>query len=529
MDKTRQNFAKCAIICLLLGVLVVSSTALARPRNGFERGPGTSEKGSQREQQRRDEASAAFPEVNDALKGILEKAAKNQRPESETLKKAQQTLDNNRRHALAYDDSQKAGYMLLQAWTEFYEGDLKAAVTRSIRASRTDSTSQDAWISQTLFSLLSGKTPMQPRTQKPKPRRGDDLGYGSRSRRPRRGLDETMSFTRREFRTFNGLNIEYEPGQDTLCILFWQSDGGAADANDVPGVNPLDVGDGFGTMNYGTSRQNQKKVPLENQQNYVMQMAKACEESEHVKFVQINTNTSYSEARKAVEEFASHLEMDEAVPLIIAAESGSGAEGFVGLDALKPFMLIIDKEGLVKYAGPAADFMPAFILTELTGVEIDLEEYAQSTSPGNREMMPGQMEMPDETMKSKPARKDFAPLRKGDPFTEPAADPNQVAPKTPTEPERPVKPSKPEKPAEAPELSPEDRARAEKLLQSAKLHIEQSRKLRAKNPKQGIEDARKVLKEYPNTEYAQRARQLLRRVPYRWKERHGITDEEQGL
>ena len=109
-------------------------------------------------------------------------------------------------------------------------------------------------------------------------------------------------------------------------------------------------------------------------------------------------------------------------------------------------------------------------------------------------------------------------------------DPNQIAdPNAPT-----VKPTTtrttavPQQQPDLPTLSLEDQIRAQKLLQSAQMHIEESRKLRMKNPRQGIEDARKVLELYPNTPYADQAREFLRRVPDRWKQRHNITDEELG-
>ena len=77
-------------------------------------------------------------------------------------------------------------------------------------------------------------------------------------------------------------------------------------------------------------------------------------------------------------------------------------------------------------------------------------------------------------------------------------------------------------------LSIEDQYEAEKLLEEAAMHIGACRKIRGKSPQKGILAARQVLEEFPNTEYAQQARELLRRVPSRWKERHGLTDEELG-
>ena len=110
------------------------------------------------------------------------------------------------------------------------------------------------------------------------------------------------------------------------------------------------------------------------------------------------------------------------------------------------------------------------------------------------------------------------------PVEAPVAEPNAPAETKPAP--KPV--SKAEEHQDFPTQSLEDQIRAEKLLQSAEMHIEESRKLRMKNPKQGIEDARKVLEQFPNTAFAEKARDLLRRVPDRWKQQHNITDEELG-
>ncbi|MHC4232601.1 MAG: hypothetical protein ACYSTW_08380 [Planctomycetota bacterium] len=183
--------------------------------------------------------------------------------------------------------------------------------------------------------------------------------------------------------------------------------------------------------------------------------------------------------------------------------------------------------------------MPAFILTDLTGIQIDLEEQEEiqqqvqqqarqqkrqgSSKKGNGEipyylMMPGYQP---------------PPLEKEEPV--PGHDPNKPVEAPVAEPNAPAEPKPAPKPApkaqghqDFPTQSLEDQIRAEKLLQSAEMHIEESRKLRMKNPKQGIEDARKVMQQFPNTEHAEKARDLLRRVPDRWKQQHNITDEELG-
>jgi hypothetical protein len=569
MNRGCQYLAKQVSMGLLLLSLVATSTALAERtrRDDASSESRTSEKDVKKEQMRQ-EASKSFPELSDALTGILKKVAINQPPEQSAIEQARQLLDENKRNGWAYDDTQKAEYMLLQAWTGFYEDNPMEAVNWSMRAAKADPASGDAWVSQGLFCMLNGKRPMAPRIKKEKPKRRNDSGNGGRTRRPRRKNNEGMMpsemnisstepygqkgnlefdmsalrsemlkkrFARCEYQAVDGSIIEYVPGQDTLCILFWQTKEMTADANDVPDDDePQSVMGVNGMMPFGSASTSQMKFDVEGQRKYMKQMSEACKDNEQIKFLQINTNR-LDTAEKVALELAGDSSIEDSGPLIFAAEPASGAEDYIGMKAVKPFVLIVDKEGFAKYAGPAADFMPAFILTELTGIQIDLQEKEQVPQPGQMDPRKANGTTP------------FSPMMMGypppvmtpDKTPAPSYDPNKPV-AVPVE-DPVVDANAPPEPKPAPKTAPkadehqdfptqslEDQIRAEKLLQSAQMHIEESRKLRMKNPKQGIEDAREVLKQFPNTEYAQKARDLLRRVPDRWKTQHNITDEELG-
>jgi hypothetical protein len=568
MNRGCQYLAKQVSIGLLFLSLVATSTALAERarRDDASSESRTSEKDVKKEKMRQ-EASKSFPELSDALTGILEKVAINQPPEQAAIEQARQLLDENKRNGWAYDDTQKAEYMLLQAWTGFYEDNPMEAVSWSMRAAKTDATNGDAWISQGLFCMLNGKRPMAPRIKKEKPKRRNDSDYAGRTRSPRRkknggmmpsetnisstepygqkgDLEFDMSalrsemlkkrFARLEYQTVDGSKIEYEPGQDTLCILFWQMKEMTAAANDVSSDNePESIGSVDGMMPFASASNSQMRFDVVSQRKYMKQMSEACKDNEQIKFLQINTNR-LDTAEKVALELAGDSSIEDSGPLVFAAEQSSGAEDYIGMKADKPFMLIVDKEGLAKYAGPAADFMPAFILTQLTGIQIDLQEKEQVPQPG--QVAPGKadgMTPFDSMMMGYPPvmTPDKTPAPGHDP-NKPVADPIEdpvVDANAPPEPKSaPKTDPKVDEHQDFPTQSLEDQIRAEKLLQSAQMHIEESRKLRMKNPKQGIEDAREVLKQFPNTEYAQKARDLLRRVPDRWRTQHNITDEELG-
>ena len=198
MNKGDQCLIKWLVVSLLLGVLAVSSMTMAmRPqRNDINRQSRTTQQDLQKEKKRQ-EATQSFPELNAALKGILEIASKNKRPQPNTIEQSRQLLDDNKRNGWAYDEPQKATYMLLQAWTGFYQDNPVDAVNWSMRAAKTDATDGDAWISQALFCMLNGKRPAQPRIEKPKtqPRNDSRYGVGTRRSLQRMGEEATLSET----------------------------------------------------------------------------------------------------------------------------------------------------------------------------------------------------------------------------------------------------------------------------------------------------------------------------------------------
>lgn len=549
MNKRWQYLTKQVTIGLVLLSLVAMS--MARAERTRRNGVRTAEEDPRKEEMRR-EASESFPEVSGALKRILEKAAKNQRPDPAMIEQAAELLEKNKRNGWAYDEKQKAQFMLLQAWAGFYQDNLIDAVRWSMRACKTNEASQDAWNSQALFCMLVGKRPMLPRVEESKaPRRrpsnngrgrNEDLASIASADKPYSekgvlefdllGLRSEMlreQFGRLQFQTADDSEIEFAPGKDTLCMLFWQGDKDVSDANDMPDKQPNKQQpiDDFMGLEMGPSYGSQKTT-LQAQRDYVRMIRGVCKENPEIKFVQMNTDRLYTSQNVAASA-AKDPDVEEAGPLVFAADPASKAQRFIGVKADAPFMAIIDTEGKVKYAGTAGSFIPALILTELTGVEIDLEKQGQvaetpgmmgQTDPFLMEMMLRKEVLAEDAKSTKPT---------GDP-NKPAVDPNspKAGPNMPMKVTQPAPLQRAEKPVDFPTQSLEDEIRAEKLLQSAQMHIEESRKLRMKNPKQGIEDARKVLSEFPNTEYAQKARDLLRRVPDRWKNQYNITDEELG-
>jgi hypothetical protein len=555
-------------VLVLIAVLLSPAPAARTGRADEDRESRQTAKELQKEKMRQ-EALQSFPEVDNALKAILEKVKKNQKPEPSAIEQGVQLLNKNKRNSLAYDDTQRARYMLLKAWTDFYQDAPDEAVNWAMRAVKTDAASGDAWISQGLFCLLNGKRPMTPRIQKPKPQRRTDSDSGHRTRQPQRRTDSDSSrrtrqprrrngndpspeinvsttqpygqkgdlefdmsalridmlkerFARCQYQAVDGSMIEYIPGQDTLCLLLWKGSSEPVDANEMPGspvvTDSMDqvaqqmpdemlqrkdllsgVGRGYVTNRHGSD--------LPAQRAYIQAMMDACKDRPDIKFMQVDTVRSPASSGNMADYIS------QSIPTVIAAMPASNAEQIAGIKADTPFAMVVDKEGKVCYAGPAANFMPAFILSTIAEVEIDLTKQNQSDGP---DMMfsPGRQ-----------LRRDMMYNEFSSALKKAGVDPNsiEIDPNSmPADPKVPMPPRPPQQQMSE-ELSIE--YQAGKDLEYAEFFIDAAKK-RAQTYKKGVELCRKIIREHPGTKYEREARLLLREVPEPKRKTYKITDEE---
>ena len=567
-------------------LLIFLFTGAICPSFGAERQLRQRPVDSRKEQQRK-EAQQSFQDVDKLLTQILEKVNKNQTPADDLITQAAAKLKECKRDSLAYEDNQQAGYMLLGAWISYYQGNLPDAMRWSLRACKTDDTNQDAWVSQAVFSMLSDKRPILPRVKKPRknrPRRtrnnnrvapgmmpGMDPGASSSvapEQAMRKGtleFDLTMLGSGAIKEHFEKLGFQeqlvpligFDPNENTLCLLFWQDDetdakgDDVSDANDVteePKTEKENLPGGFGMpggfgqqgmpgmpgmMGHSLTNQNVEAASTKGQQQYFGRLFKACKEHPQITFLQINTNHAEI-AKKVAEKRQDDSETKKDAPLFFVADFGVDTTPFAALNATGPLMLIIGDGGKLKYTGPATTFVPAFILSAITDVELDLEKMVKAEQEAKQAKQTRQVQRFGIRDPNKPA--ETVPMPQNMPMppgmAPPGMMPGMMPFGVPPVPQRkPVDPNAPASPQGATyrQLSPEDQVRAQNLLREGHFHIEQSRKVGGKNPKVGIEACRKVLAKYGDTEYVEAARALLRRVPDRYKKDYEISDEELGL
>ncbi len=543
--------------CLLLGLLQVCPLLAndrqrrERPQRQRPRRENTQNRRENGQEERRQlppEGVEGIREIESTLKEILTSVNQNQRPAMALLDSADQLLVENKRYLPMCDTDQRVSFMLMQAWAGYYADDLGDAMSWAVRASKTDETNQDAWISAALFCMLNDKKPLLPRLKPTSRQAGREREGGYMAQATASGVNlkkgtlefdvlslrqEMFSerFQQIDYQKEWGAQIDYESGADTLCLLFWESDKDdveveVGDANDVTPPNRTHdrMPRGLEMMGLAANMQRLPEMELSQQRRYFVQLSEVCKKHPHCKFVEVNTDEpeTAKKAAKAVEQ--------PAVPLIFAAETGLEPEKYAGLGAAGPFMLVINPEGKLRYAGPAADFVPAFVLTAVTGIEIDLEKMDHPNRPAGenrRAMFNGAGgDLMGERMPRRMPPRGMPPV--------PAADPNEPAVQNTAAGTEKVKQAPA---AKAPaggagagqgQLTVEQQVDADHLLAEAQLHIEGSIKIRGKSPEAGIIACREVMKKYPNTDYATKAQMLLRDVPNRFKAKYDITYEELG-
>jgi hypothetical protein len=86
---------------------------------------------------------------------------------------------------------------------------------------------------------------------------------------------------------------------------------------------------------------------------------------------------------------------------------------------------------------------------------------------------------------------------------------------------------KPEPKPQFKELSLEDKVQAEKLFELALFHRKQGR-LPGMSYKKMVDYCREIIQRWPDSEYAFKARRMLRDIPERYRKLYNITDEETG-
>lgn len=481
--------------CILIGILGLGLAAAAAAPNK----PGEPSA----------EATAAGQAVQQGLDQVLDKINQSAQTTQSDIAIANKIFNDNKRYFPQMTKPHQAAYSLLQGWLGYFEGDYEAAYNGAVKACKLEATSGDAWISQAAFAMLVDKKPLLPAPPKPTRQPRNRNGAGT----PDMMMDPAMqepsqlfqmgklqfdiksiaipllgkTIEAGEFACTNGSTLRYQPGGESLCLLLWRKNADAAAAA-RPAESPdmmmdpmmMEMGYSAGqdTSGYAAAL---KKFYLDSWSSGKM------------KFLTVNFDKP-SDQRQAIEETLARpwpwaTAFVSAAPKAVAGQKGIAPD--------KPLLVLTDKTGAIKYAGPATGFIAPMVFGKI----MDIKPGAPAIAAV------------DPNAPAAPADSNSLPAPKKKPAVKPAVPQTESA--------QPAAPAK--------ELAEEDAIQAEKLTVYTEDLFMQMGKKSFMTYKRGVELCRQIMRDYPNTEYSERAKLLLRQMPDSEKTKYNVTDEEIGI
>jgi hypothetical protein len=476
----------------------------------------------------------AANKIGPTLDALLTQVNEAKNPTQKEISEAQLLVNETKRHFLKMDDKQdaerkqKAQYFLLQSWLSYFSGQMETAHANAVKAWKLDTAdkqsmpSGDIWATQVAMALVADMKPMLPRPRKPvrAPQRNRQPGGmmeapGMMMGNPQdpasqiqpgkldfdlsRFLAEAIDkkVEALQLHCLNGTTFGYQPGEEALCVLFWQKfetkkAAVSNEPNQGPGAvqppMPMQPPMGFGGFyEGGMMGQANERTPTA---AFGKLFREGLGDGGQVKFLAVNLDSA-AHRHAVVDEI---LKQPQAWAQVLVADGT--AMSFPELGSVSPedpILMMADSSGTIRYAGPVMGFIAPMILTKFLGG--DLLQLAVPEGIGDAAV----------------------------------ADSNSVSNALPAV-QTPVPAFVQQTPRPQPrELSEEDAIMAEKKVGAAR---DLFMKLGAKpglTYTQGVRICREVMKEYPGSPYADQARDLLRQVPENQRARYKITDEELGL
>lgn len=534
---------------------------------------------ARREQQMKDrmqemskELESKAEQVSESLVKMLKLINSNQIPNDQTIASARKVLEDTSSDATKFPAEIGCEYLMLEAWVDFFSNDTVKAGQSAARAVTKDPSNKDAQITEAAISILSGETPnirrqkpqltstmmdnpiTRNRTQRrPQPSRGSQISL-------RGGSGDILNFDidavkpemfgrkleAMEIGCSNKTTLKCDPSKSNMCILLWQlpkepeeeeedssSSSGRDSMRDSRVVRP-DMRQDPRIMQRPGEMQGQPARPemmyqgrpdmppmgmypggMSPEMMQIMRgrMPGQFEEldsanalpremrafgkiyrsefsNSDLQFLAVNID----EADKAEEVIDEIFKNPQLWPQVLKSQVGSGVSQFDDVKLDKPVLTVADKSGTIKYAGPAAGFLAPMVLSN----------FAETSLVNVEGIVPD----PNAPAESSSAIQNLIPnLFKAS--MKPKVEATSAA--------------------ASDETIDADTFQAGKLYEATKTLFIPAGKKGFITTKTGVDNCRTLIRDYSHTEYADKARELLRQLPDRDKERYKITDEEMGL
>ncbi len=510
-----------------IAAMLLCSPGIAARRNSPMDGPGGMPERSSDNSQ---EKSQAANDIETSLREILTAVNEGREASSAQVDVAQSTLQQAQRYIRDFEEGEQADFFMLTAWVKYYQGDLNRAAQAAGRALQIDPENNDVKSTYIAMAVMNDESlemmaKQQKRTEMLKKRGKYTAGKAKSSSK---SLDFQADYViadvigkkipRTRLHCLNSATLEINPAEKHYCVLLWQykpamteeekqeeKDKGPSDPCDLPrprerapqpapapmpgmpGMGP-DMPGGPGDMPYPGGSRAAREIDdfdIEDMQEQIDQFAKWYIYdfmNPNLSFFALN-NDSY-ENRTEVLKLMMEIAMPWPTVMLNAPENQDLELSNIEMPPFSAGLAIVNKKGMIIYAGPATGQIPNLILQDLVvlGSDLAAENQVADQSPDKTEV----------------------------------AD-SQGAQEQPAQPQEAFDPDA--------GMAPEEKFDAEKKVNTATQLIKAGR---FTGYKRGIDLCREVMEKWPNSTYAQQARQLLNQIPERYHKRYGITDEELG-
>lgn len=413
---------------------------------------------------------------------------------------------------------QKSDVFVADAWLGYVEeGNLEQSTKKCLTATKLSPKSDIAYMSLSLFSVLSSQQPPE-REYFLQRVKDDDVTPLTQI-----SLPFEVDYNERMF-ALVGKNIadiaisqQYCPTENRKylnCIYMWQNE-----YSSLTKEQQLYTDQNESMVALAKSTPKPEPDKVKKNLAFFVELAKENIDREDFATFCINTDTKVKQAHKLIESlkyegaiFVEQNNDEKIVMSTIPKELGSWST------ILGPVVLVFDRDGVIKYAGSQFGIVfQLFVESQMEGIKfpkiegITLPTISQDPF-GGQAMDPfgGDPFGGDPFGSTDP----FAGVeRKPEPKPEPvkSADPNTPAEVAPAD-----------KAAETVVLSPEDEIQAQKLVEKANMLRKSYTRLGSSNSV--VDTCNEIIRRYPGTVYAQRAREIYESIPEHQRKNHKLEE-----
>jgi hypothetical protein len=580
-----RKFSNLPKIVSLTVILLIAYTSEVFAQAQYTPTPRKAQSSQERRQQLQQEAAAAMTEVDAAYREILSFVNSDQTPSDPNLKEFLKITAKNRKYLPVFNESQKSTYHVLSAWVYYFDNKQDKALKQAASGQKVSPQNLNtvktrfalSMIYKDYTSVIEALTE-QSANNRPGPQTGkaDAQSYQQSTEND---IQLDVNSVRIELLgkvfDFHPEPVEadspsWRSAGQPVCALLWKIDANELDSfapaevvkpvetnqpntpthepnlpvppapvpytapppESAPPVNPQQSSLSHETDEAPSPMMPPPVEPVAQQPSEIhlqqtqmseleafSKLQSLFEKDKRITFIGINLNDPTK--RKNLENWLSKNPQNWQT-FILSPEGQQKLLSCFSSGFDKPILLIIVPDSTIRYAGNVEGFLPQMVIRRILA---NPQEFAEPNEP-NRPPAAAKSNLPA----VEPVRPAQLPPAEPNTSHTLTVDVNKTAVNT-QQPQTQPQPTANTASAPVKQQVDEDffDPQAEDLIEHARAFLKINNVLQYHMYRDPIEWCRRVMKDYPNTKYAQEAQMLLRRVPERFRERYNLTDEELGL